>query len=323
MIPPQSQRQYHFVKVLPAEPSILKTNGLIFQHKFDGSSIEVFIEDTGPKIIGKGILEGKMSDFTSRFPEVVNELKRLSLPSGTAFLPEIIVINDKTGMEECSLIQRRTGRDSNISLFSHLYPAKLIIHDVFSVAGIDVSQGTYFDRMDRLKPLIEGRSNSILMIGNSADGIAEWESVIKRKMEGLIARDPKAPLGQKVFKLKRFFTEDVYCKGEWEPSDSSLANIEYDIGGIRYKGLFANIACYQRTKEGKEVKVCDLGGGFKGPERIQIQKMLTSKSITKDNPLVIEVQAFMRYPNMKLRHATFVRIRNDKPWMQCTVMEEP
>jgi ATP-dependent DNA ligase len=226
-------------------------------------------------------------------------------------------------MEECSLIQRRTGRDSSISLYSQLYPAKLIVHDVSSIAGIDISHGSYFDRMDRLKPLIEGKSSSILIIGNSADGIAEWESVIKRKMEGLIVRDPKAPLGQKVFKLKRFFTEDVYCKGEFEPSDSSLASIEYEAGGNRYKGLFANIACYQRTKDGKEVKVCDLGGGFEGPERIQIQKMLTLKTITKDNPLVIEIKANMRYPNLKLRHATFLRIRDDKPWSQCTITEEP
>lgn len=321
MIQPQLPRQYHFVKVLPTTPSILVSQGMLFQRKFDGFSTEVFIEDSDIRIIGKGILEKKQSDYTAKFPELVKELQRLNLPNGTDFLPEIIVVNPKTGIEECSLAQTRIGRESNISLFAQLFPALMIIHDVASVAGIDLSKESYFERINPLKPRIVGKSNSVFIISNSVNGVAEWEHVMEKKLEGLIIRNPKAPLGHGVLKLKREFTEDVYCIGEFTSADSSLASFEYEIGGQKMKGLFANLICYQLTKEGKEIQVCEVGGGFTTQQRVDIQKMLDLHSITKDNPLVMEVKANMRYPNLKLRHPTFLRTRKDKPWHQCTILE--
>ncbi len=321
MIQPQIERQYHFVKVLPTTPSILVSPGMLFQRKFDGFSTEVFIDNSDIRIIGKGILEKKQSDYTEKFPELVKEIKRLNIPSGTDFLPEIIVVNPRTGIDECSLVQTRIGRESNIGLFAQLFPALMIIHDVASVAGIDLSKRPYFERINPLKQHIVGKSDRVFIVSNSANGIAEWEHVKENKLEGLIIRDPKAPLGYGVLKLKREFTEDVYCKGEFTSSDSSLASFEYEIEGKKMKGLFANLICYQLTKEGKEIQVCEVGGGFTTKQRVDIQKMLDLHSITKDNPLIMEIKANMRYPNLKLRHPTFLRIRNDKPWHQCTILE--
>ncbi len=309
-------RRYHFIKVLPASPSILESQGLIFQRKFDGVSAEVFIEKD-IRIIGRGITEGKQSDYTEKFPELVKELKRLNLPEGTDFLPEIIVVNQETGIEECSLVQTRTGREANIELFSQIYPALMIIHDVAAFGGKDVSQRPYFERLNPLKPYILGKSMKVFIIGNSTDGRAEWEHVEKQKLEGLVIRDPESPLGKGIWKLKREFTEDVYCKGEFTPSDSSLSEVEYEAGNRKKKGVFANLICYQLTAEGKEIHVCDVGGGFGLEDRVMIQKRLDLGLITRENPLVLEVKANARYENGKLRHPTFLRIRDDKPWNQC------
>jgi ATP-dependent DNA ligase len=150
----QNRRKYHFIKVLPASPSILDSQGFVFQRKFDGVSAEVFIEED-IRIIGSGITEGKPSDYTEKFPELVKELKRLNLPEGTEFLPEIIVVNQQTGIEECSLVQTRTGREANIELFSQVYPALMIIHDAAAVGGKDVSQHPYFERLNPLKPVLD------------------------------------------------------------------------------------------------------------------------------------------------------------------------
>lgn len=312
-------KRQHFIKVLPASRSILETPGMIFQRKFDGISAEVFIEDDDIRIIGKGILENRQSDYTEKFPELVKELKRLNLPDGTDFLPEIIVVNQQTGVEECSLVQTRTGREANIELFSQIYPALMIIHDVAFVGGKDVSQHLYFERMNPLKPYILGKSIKVFFIGNSTDGRAEWERVEIQKLEGLIIRDPKSPLGKGVCKLKRELTEDVYCKGEFTPPDSSLSEVEYEVGDQKKKGVFANLICYQLTPEGREVHVCDVGGGLSMHERIAIQKMLDTHLIIRENPLVLEVKANARYENGKLRHPTFLRIREDKPWNQCVM----
>ncbi len=315
-------RRYHFIKVIPASPSILESHGLIFQRKFDGVSAEVFIEED-IRIIGRGITEGKQSDYTEKFPELVKELRRLNLPEGTDFLPEIIVVNQKTGIEECSLVQTRTGREANIELFSQVYPALMIIHDVAAVGGKDISQLPYFGRLSHLKPYILGKSMKVFIIGSSKDGRAEWERVEKLKLEGLVIRDPESPLGKGVWKLKRELTEDIYCKGEFTPSDSSLSGVEYEAGNQKKKGVFANLICYQLTPEGKEIHVCDVGGGFSLEDRVMIQKKLDMGLITKENPLVLEVKANARYENGKLRHPTFLRLRDDKPWNQCIMQGAP
>jgi len=314
----QAGRRYHFIKVLPASPSIFESQGLIFQRKFDGVSAEVFIEED-IRIIGRGITEGKQSDYTEKFPELVKELKRLNLPEGTAFLPEIIVVNQQTGIEECSLVQTRTGREANIELFSQIYPALMVVHDAAAVGGKDVSQLPYFERLNHLNPYILGKSTKVFIIGNSTDCRAEWERVEKLKLEGLVIRDPRSPLGKGIWKLKREFTEDVYCKGEFTPSDSSLSEVEYEAGNLKRKGVFANLICYQLSPEGREIHVCDVGGGFSLADRVMIQKRLDLGLITRENPLVLEVKANARYENGKLRHPTFLRVRDDKQWNQCII----
>ncbi len=314
-------REYNFVEVLPTTESILNTPGLIFQRKFDGVSAEVIAEGD-LRIVGKGITRGRLSDYTSKFPELMEDLKKLNLPDGTDFLPEIVVIDNETGMEKLSLVQARTGRESNVSLYSKLYPAVMIIHDVVSVGRRDVTGENYLARADALKPFVAGKSNKIFFIGSSTDGRAEWERVQRLKFEGIIARDPKAALGGGVWKLKREMSEDVFCIGEFTPSISDTLSIfEYEVGGHKKTGLFANLVCYQLTSTGSIFHVCDVGGGFSMQDRVAIQKMLDLGQISKDKPLVLEVKANARFEDGKLRHNTFLRIRNDKTWNQCIVKE--
>ncbi len=313
----QVGRQYHFIKVMPASPSILESQRFIFQRKFDGISAEIFI-DGDIRIIGRGITRGRQSDYTEKFPELVNDLKDLNLPDGTDFLPEIIVVNQETGSEDFSLVQTRTGRETNINLYAQLYPALIIIHDVVSVGGKDVSEQPYFERLNALKSCILGKSMRAFFIGNSRDGRAEWELVEKLKLEGLVIRDPESPLGKGIWKLKRELTEDVYCKGEFTQSDSDmLSTHEFEADNQKKKGVFGNLICYQLTPEGREIHVCDVGGGFSLEDRVMIQKRLDLGLVTKENPLILEVKANARYENGKLRHPTFLRMRNDKPQDQC------
>ena len=314
-------KEYNFIEVLPATDSILDVPGLIFQRKFDGVSAEVIAEGD-LRIVGKGITKGRLSDYTSKFPELIEDLKKLNLPDGTDFLPEIIVIDQETGMESLSLVQARTGRETNVSLYAKLYPAVMIIHDVVSVGSRDVSGEDYFNRTNALKPLVNGKSSKIFFIGNSQDGRGEWERVQKFKFEGIVARDPIVPLGRGVWKLKRELSEDVFCKGEYTPSISDgLSNFEYEVGGKKRVGLFANLVCYQLTREGKEFHVCDVGGGFSMQDRVKIQQMLDLGMISKEKPLVLEVKENARFDDGKLRHNTFIRLRDDKPWTQCIVKE--
>lgn len=318
----KNKKEYHFLKVEPAQPSILSQQGFLFQRKWDGVSSETFIDGT-IEIIGRGVTKGRSSDYTLKFPELIKDLKSQALPRETDFLSEIICVNQNTGLEDLGLVQGRTGRETTIDLYAQLYPALMIVHDVVSVAGMNVSDLPYFERLNALREVLK-KPERVVFIGNSTDGKAEWEKVEKYGLEGVVIRDPKKRLGQDVKKLKRELTEDVYCIGEYEVSTSDTnMNLEYEVNGVKKKGVFANLTCYQLLDTAplvnRPIKVCDVGGGFSQYDRKQIQAMLDSGQVTKENPLVLEVKANARHESGKLRHPAFKRIRTDKPWNQCVM----
>ncbi len=319
-------KEYHFVKPKPATKEILTSKKVLFEDKFDGISIECFIdENSNISLYGRGVLEGKDSDFTRKFPEIISELNILSLPPLTNFLAEAIVINPTSGKQDCGLASGRSHRNDNIQYYSNKFPAKLIIHDVVKVDNKYIGYDSYINRLHSIKKHILTIDNPhISVIDVYNNGVEQWEKVQTLGLEGLIIRDPIAELGNGgIWKLKQEITEDVYCKGEYQESLSkTYSNLTYRAdNGAMMKGVFANLICYQLTKEGKEIPVCEVGGGFKVEDRIKIQKMLDTKQITKDHPYVIEVKANDRHESGKLRGPNFLRPRTDKPWRECIINE--
>jgi len=319
-------KEYHFVKPKSATKEILKNKNVLFEDKFDGISIECFIdENSNIDLYGRGVLEGKDSNFTRKFPEIISELNILSLPPLTNFLAEAIVINPSTNKQDCGLASGRSHRNDNIQYYSNKFPAKLIIHDVIKVDNKYVGYDSYISRLYSIKKHILTIDNPFVsVIDVYSNGIEQWEKVLTLGLEGLIIRDPIAEQGNGgIWKLKQEITEDVYCKGEYQESLSkTYSNLKYRAdNGAMMIGVFANLKCYQLTKDGKEVPVADVGGGFEIPERIEIQKMLDTNKINKDTPLVIEVKANDRHESLKLRGPNFLRIRTDKPWKECIINE--
>ncbi len=311
------EREYHFPKIEPAEPSILSQQGFLFGRKWDGNASETFIEGE-IEIIGRGVTKGKSSNYTLKFPELIKDLKALNLPKGTDFLSEIICMDKTTGKENIKLATGRSNRESMIDLYSQLNPAHMLIYDVVSVGNENVTHLPYTDRINALRPhILKG-----LRIGfteYSTDGKALWEQVVKNGWEGVVIRDPKLRFGHDAQKVKQELIEDVYCTGEYEVSTSDTnMNLEYEVNGVRKKGVFANLTCYQ-LMDGRPVRVCDVGGGFSQYDRKKIQAMLDSEQITKENPLVLKVKANERLESGKLRHPSFDGTRTDKPWNQCVI----
>lgn len=320
-------REFHFIKPKPASIEVLTNNKLLFQDKLDGISIEGFIDtNSNIELFGRGVLKGKDSNFTRQFPELVLEIKRIDLPPLTDFLAEAIVINPMTGKEDCGLASGRSGRIDNIEYYANKYPSQLIIHDVVKVDGTYVGNDSYINRLISIKKhILSSQSRNIVsVIDVYNNGLEQWQKVIKYGLEGLIIRDPVIELGNGgIWKLKQEISEDVYCKGDYNPSTSkTYSNLTYTVNNETRKGVFANLICYQLTKDGKEIPVCDLGGGFEQKDRIIIQQMLDKREITKDKPLVLEVKANDRHESGKLRHPNFVRIRTDKSWKECIINEK-
>lgn len=318
-------REFHFVKPKPAEKAILTNNKLLFQDKEDGISIECFIDtNSNIELFGRGVLKGKDSNFTRQFPDLINELRLIDLPPMSNFLAEAIIINPTTKKQDCGMASGRSGRTENIEYYANKFPAYLIIHDVIKVDNNYVGNMSYLNRLHSIKKHILS-SNKVSVIECFNNGIEQWQKVEKLGLEGLIIRDPLMELGNGgIWKLKQEISEDVYCKGEYTPSTSkTYSNLAYtNIIGERKKGVFANLICYQLTKDGREIPVCDVGGGFEQIDRIKIQQMLDENFITKDKPLVIEVKANDRHESYKLRSPNFIRIRIDKSWKECIINEK-
>ena len=172
-------RTYNFLKPKATSPLILRSRNVFFQKKYDGISAETFIDDDGEiSIVGRGILKGRDSDFTRKFPELVLDIKKLKLPGQTDFLSETIVIDQKTGNEDCKLATGRSGRETDIEEYSRRYPAFMVIHDVVSVGGQNLCKNQYLNRLDSIRKLISNSSH-LSVIECYRDGIAEWEKVKK------------------------------------------------------------------------------------------------------------------------------------------------
>ena len=298
--------KFHFLDVKIANSSILNIKDKIFQRKLDGTAVEVFIgyNNNDIRIFGRGVIEyGISSEYTSRFPEVIEELKRFDIPKKTDFVGELIVIDPDTGFENLKLIETRTQRGNKIEIYSKKYPALLIILDVIRIGDKDVTQYKYLDRLNELKSSITNwESRNIFFIQN--DTKLDWDFIENNKLEGVVIRDLNAKYNKGIWKLKLVYTEDVYCKGEYNKSDSLIE--------------FASLICYQLTKDRKEIYVADVGGGFSDIERKEIQKLL-DKGIMKEKPLVLEIKTLGRSNSMKFRNPVFLRIRYDKPWNECYI----
>jgi len=297
--------KFHFFDVKPANQGVLSIKNKIFQRKLDGTTAEVFINDD-IRIFGKGVLEyGILSEYTKRFPEIVRALRNLEIPKKTDFVGELIVIDLKTGFEDLGMLQTRSQRSFATESHVRFYPALLVILDVVQVEDKDVRLLKYFDRIDALKNVVKNWTKGegkIIFIESSYE--LNWDIIDKNKLEGIVVRDLDAIYGKGIWKLKREITEDVYCKGECNPSDSMQE--------------FASLICYQLDKNGKEIYVADVGGGFSYEERRDIQKLLDS-GVMREYPLVVEIKANGRTSSLKFRSPIFKRIRYDKPWNQCII----
>ncbi len=298
--------KFHFLDVKPANSIVLSIKNKIFQRKLNGTAAEVFINND-TRIFGKGVLEyGILSEYSSRFPEIIRALKSLEIPGGTNFVGELIVIDPKTGFENLERLQTRAQRSFATESHVRFYPAILVILDVVMVGGNDVRLMKYFDRINGLKNAVKDWNKSegkVIFIDSSYE--LDWDFILKNNLEGVVIRDLDATYGKGIYKLKREVTEDVYCKGEYNLSDSMI-------------GLFSSLICYQLDKDGNEIYVADVGGGFTDKERKDMQKILDS-GVMKKFPLVLEIKTHGRTSSLKFLSPIFKRIRYDKPWNQCII----
>jgi ATP-dependent DNA ligase len=288
------------------------------ERKFDGTACmaDFFPKKEGkaPILWGRGVLkDGNQQVYNINFPEMVEYFTPVEAgKSGmTRILGELVCFNGQE-IEKFKWIQPRLTRKYGIEALAKEFPATFMAFDILVYNGTSLENETYAFRRRILEEVVD----SYFIRGERFQVIPTYyeeshkDALIRRllldKFEGVVLKDRTKAF--KAYKYKPTITEDVIWCGE------------YNEGTGKNRGKVGSLVTYQYV-EGHMVEIANVGGLTD-----ELRDWFTAKAqeVTKENPLVLEVEAMSRGETTKkgnigkLRHPRYSRIRTDKSPKQCT-----
>lgn len=143
----------------------------LFQEKMDGVRCVAVCSDEGVQLKGRS-----GTDYTSKFPEIVEELKSFR----GVFDGEIVC--DTFSHTESRV---HTENKLKIRLLTKEYPAKFYIFD-------EISDKTLLERFRGLTKRDFGGCRHLVLLKYSFDGVGLWERMKRENKEGLIIKNPQS-----------------------------------------------------------------------------------------------------------------------------------
>jgi len=180
----------------------------IGQRKFDGCRAWVFCVGSDIRIKGRS-----GSDYTNKFPEIIDDLKGLNL---NCILDGELICN--TFDEVASRVHTENKLKSK--LLVNKYPAKLMIFDL-------VRKGIYIERFRELLLLFKNHTlKNVSIVDSSVDLIKLWERAKSENWEGIVIKNPNAS-----YEMKRSYN---VLKIKFEKfKDIDFVSYEINNAGIR------------------------------------------------------------------------------------------
>jgi bifunctional non-homologous end joining protein LigD len=278
--------------------------GWVYEEKYDGFRFLAYKE--GRQVT---LLTRNMKDRSDEFAAVASAVA--ALPAPTLVLDGEVVIFDRRGVSRFQLLQRRmVGEDAAAPVF--------VVFDCLYARGRDLRARPLDDRRAVVER--EVREGPALMLARrlGADGFKAFEAARKRGLEGLIAKDgtsvyaagARSPLWRKV---KVRAEEEFVIGGFTAPGGSrthfgALVVGAWAGGRLRYAGK--------------------VGTGFTGKTLDDLMRRFRplirptspfvdaprERGVTWVEPkLVAQIGFTERTGDGKLRHPTFLGLRDDKP----------
>ena len=278
--------------------------GWVYEEKYDGFRFLAYKEGRHVTLLTRN-----MKDRTDEFPAVAAAVASLSAP--TLVLDGEVVIFDARGVSRFQLLQRRTvGEAAGAPVF--------VVFDCLYARGRDLRGTALAERRGVVER--ETKTGDALMLARrlAADGFKAFDVAQRRGLEGLIAKDAaslyaagaRSPLWRKV----KVRAEDEFVIGGFTAPAGSRAHF-----GALVVGAFADGALRYAGK---------VGTGFTGKTldalMRQFRPLVRPTSPFADAPrerrvtwleprLVAQIGYTERTGDGKLRHPTFLGLRNDKP----------
>jgi bifunctional non-homologous end joining protein LigD len=169
--------------LLDERPFDLNAPGWAYEIKFDGYRL---LAEFGQ---GRCLLKTRNgANATTWFPEITRPLSNIKLfPEGPYVVDGEVCVLDDHGRSDFDRLHDRARRRS---WYAGCDPVTYCVFDILQANGVDLTQGAYLDRKERLQRLLTPPPPGILYVGHfESDGEKIFQgAVLPLKLEGLVAK---------------------------------------------------------------------------------------------------------------------------------------
>jgi len=313
----------------PADEAFTR-DGWLFELKLDGYRL-LACKSRGEALL----LTRNGNDYTEVFPEVAKAVQ--ALPFDSCLIDGEVVVLDKTGKPQFSLLQQRGSISSplDVKRAAVELPAAFFVFDLLAFDDFDVRSLPLVRRKQLLAELIPKLGAVRYLDHIEREGEAFLKQVAALGLEGIIAKKADAPYrgGRTAqwLKIKAERTDDFVIVGFTEPRGNrtglgALQLADYVDGSLVYAGragtgfndgqltqLRAMLDELVRRDPACFGPVVTPGGEPRPSEQIP-----ETRTTTWTEPVyVCEVRFREWTPDGILRHPAFLRLRDDKRPHEC------
>ena len=344
-----------FSPIQPALAERLSTPEEIFEKlgecavegKYDGFRIAVHKKGNRVEIFSR-----RLERMTHMFPDLVREFSKLK-SDGFIVEGEAIVFDEKTQkfLPFQATIQRK--RKHGVEEKARLLPLKFFAFDLQLLDGKDCTGLPYAKRRKLLDSMF--KNGKILMpsryvLAKSAADLQEFfEQCLAEGLEGIIAKDLKAPYAAGARKFSWIKLKKSYSEGLVDTIDGVIVGYYYGKGKRTKFGFGGVLAAIYDDSNGRFRTVCKIGTGFSEEQLAWFEKELSEIAL-KQKPsnvdalidadvwvepkIVVEINAdeITRSPvhtagmqakeGLALRFPRLVKVREDKTARDATTEKE-
>jgi bifunctional non-homologous end joining protein LigD len=303
-------------------------DGWIFELKLDGYRLLACKVDGEPLLLTRN-----GNDYTDVFPEVARAVR--ALPVDNCIIDGEVVVLDAEGKPSFSLLQRR-GRlkaPSEIGKVAEKIPSTFYAFDLIAFDDLDLRNLPLLERKALLRVAMPSCGPMRVLDHIEREGVAFLAAAEKMNLEGIVAKKADAPYrggrSSAWCKIKAEKSDDFVIVGYTAPKNKggyfgALQLADYVGGDLVYAGrvgtgfseaflkdTFAKLKSIER-------KTAPCLGPIVEDAAFPSSTIPETKTTTWVEPqLVCEVRYREWTPDGLLRHAAFLRMRDDKAPKDC------
>ena len=299
----------------------------VFEVKWDGVRA-ILLRNKAEAITEIKSRNGK--NITHRYPEILKAIDSAILKSHESVVldGEIVVLNNE-GIPDFQQHQRRMNVESqrDVEFLSKHTPATYFVFDIIYINGKSVEELEFVDRRKILDAVIAKSSKRVCISEYvEENGKALFESVVERRLEGIVAKYKRSKYRQGVrssgwLKIKGLLTQDCvvigYTKGEGNRHHyfGSLILASYEKEKLRFIGHAGSGFGFDSLEE--TLSLMQRLRTHRCP--VDLMPYTNGQPIWLRPELVVEVKFSGWTQDRIMRAPIFLRFRYDKLPIECII----